>query len=316
VRILLLLLFCIFVNTANAQIIDSAANNKYFRFIYDNDFFCSTDRYYTQGTIVELIHPIIKKSPLSYLLFCFKNNSQRHYGFSLQQDVFTPKSIRMDTLNKLERPFTATLVMRHSVYSINPFKKQRLNTGFELGIIGPNAKGEETQKGIHKALNNIAPQGWQWQLNQDIIINYNVIYEKGLITKKYAELIWFGGLRAGTLYNDASGGIYFRLGLMNSYFNHFGIIKNAKKNKVQLYLTARAQAKLVAYNATLQGGLFSTSIYEMNGSAVERKVFSVSSGVVLAYKRLSLEYSNYYITKEFNRGIDHGWGNCNITVCF
>jgi len=294
----------------------SESNNRYFRFIYDNDFFSATDRYYSQGVMTELIAPFLRHSPFSYSLIRLNKRAVNHYGLSFQQDCFTPKSIRMDTLNRLERPFTGTFVMRHTLYSIDPYKKQRLTTKLELGIIGPNAKCEETQKGIHRALVNIQPQGWEWQLSQDIVINYNATFEKGIISKKYFEMIVYGEGRAGTLYDDIAGGLYFRFGLMNSYFKNFGISKISKENKFQFYLGARGQAKVVGYNATLQGGPFSTSIYEMNASTVERKVYTAYFSAILSYKRISLEYMRAYLTKEFYRGIDHGWGRAGMTVCF
>lgn len=294
---------------------DLSKDNRYFRFIYDNDFFSYTDRYYTQGVMPELIAPFVRKSPVSYALIKLSRFAQNYYGLSLEQDVFTPKSILMDTLNRLERPYTATMVLRHSLYSVDPVKRNRLTTKLELGIIGPNAKGEETQKGIHKATANAAPQGWEWQLSQDVVINYDALFEKGIVTKKYFECIGYGEARAGTLYDDIAAGICLRAGLMNSYFESFGIAKNSKR-KFQLFLVAKGQAKLVGYNATLQGGLFSTSIYEMDAKTVERKVYTTYFSAILAYKRMSFEYMRAYLTKEFSRGIDHGWGRVGITVCF
>ncbi len=308
------------LNLAGAQNQDSinadlVKNNRYFRYIYDNDFFSQTDRYYTQGIIPELIAPFVKKSPFSKVLIRLNKKVQNYYGLAAEQECFTPKSIRWDTLNRLERPYTGVIFLTHFLVSIDPIKKQRLTTKFDIGAIGPCAKCEEEQKGIHKALKNIAPLGWEWQLSNDLVLNYSGLYEKGMVTKKYFEMIGFADARVGTLYDDIGGGFYFRLGLMNSYFKHYGVIKNAK-NKFQFYITAKARGKLVGYNATMQGGPFSTSIYEMDANVIERKVYSLSASAVFAYKRLSLEFSRVYLTKEFERGVEHGWGRCSIMGCF
>ncbi|MGZ3900475.1 MAG: lipid A deacylase LpxR family protein [Bacteroidia bacterium] len=291
-------------------------NNRYFRFIYDNDFFCATDRYYTQGVMTEFIMPVFSKSPFSKLLICLNRQAQNYYGLRFEQDCFTPVSIRFDTLNRLERPYSGTFVMGHFLTTIDPLRKQRLTTELDFGIIGPCAKCEEEQKGIHKALNNIQPLGWENQLSQDVIINYTASYEKAIFSSKYIELIGYTDMRAGTLYDDIGAGLHLRFGKMNSYFKHLGIIKNASENKFQLYFTAKAKGKIVGYNATLQGGPFSNSIYEIAPGNVTRAVFFSYMGVVLTYKRLSLEYARTYLTKEFVTGLDHGWGRCNITVCF
>ncbi|MBA3663713.1 MAG: lipid A deacylase LpxR family protein [Bacteroidetes bacterium] len=291
-------------------------NNRYYSFIYENDFFSATDRYYTQGVISELILPVIKKSPFSKTLIRLNKNVQNYYGLHFEQDCFTPISIRFDTLNRLERPFTGTFAVGHFLSSIDPVKKQRLNTQLDIGIIGPCAKCEEEQKGIHKGLDNIAPLGWENQLSQDIVLNYSASYEKAIFSKEFIELIGSADVRGGTLYDDLGGSLHLRFGKMNSYFKQLGIIKNAQVNKFQLFFTVKAKEKWVGYNATLQGGPFSSSIHEITAKNVSRAVFSSYFSVVLAYKRISLEYARTYITKEFVTGVDHGWGRCNITVCF
>ena len=186
----------------------------------------------------------------------------------------------------------------------------------DLGVIGSCAKCEEEQKAIHKALLNIQPLGWENQINNALIINYSASIEQGLFLSRTFELAGFIDVRAGTLYDDLSGGFYFRYGLMNSYFKHLGIIKNSTNNKFQFYLNAKVKTRFVAYNATLQGAPFSSSIYVIEPERITRSVFIANCGLVLAYKRISFEFSKYYLTKEFFRGIDHGWGRCNITVCF
>lgn len=291
-------------------------NNRYFSFIYENDFFSATDRYYSQGVMLELVMPFMRKSPFSKTLIRWNKNAQNYYGLRVEQDCFTPVSIRFDTLNRLERPYSGTFAMGHFLSSIDPVKKQRLYTQLDLGVIGPLAKCEETQKGIHKALDNIAPLGWENQISNDLLLNYKFQYEKALVSAKYIELIGTTEARAGTIYDDIGAGIHLRTGKINSYFDNYGITKNAAKNKFQAYFTAKAKGKLVAYNGTLQGGLFTKSIYEIAPQNVTRAVFFSYLSVVVTYKRLSLEYARTYLSKEFKTGLDHGWGRCNITVCF
>lgn len=291
-------------------------NNRYFSFIYENDFFSATDRYYTQGVITELIMPFVKHSPFSKILIRLNKNVQNYYGLHFEQDCFTPRSIRYDTLNRLERPFTGTFAVGHFLISLDPVKKQRLFTQLDIGIIGPCARCEDEQKAIHKALVNIRPLGWENQLNQDIVLNYTAAYEKGLLTGKKLELIGFSEARIGTLYDDVSAGLHMRFGKMNSYFKHLTVVKNSANNKFQLFFTAKSKGKLVGYNATLQGGPFSESIHEIAPKNVTRFVFFSYLSVTLTYKRLNLEYARTYTTKEFSTGLDHGWGRCNISFCF
>lgn len=290
--------------------------NRYFSFNYDNDFFSATDRYYTQGVYIELIAPFLKKSPLSRVLIPLNKRSQHYYGFAARQDCFTPGSIRYDTLNYLDRPFAATMYISQFLVSIDDIKKRRFTTKLDLGIIGPCAVCEEEQKGIHRALVNIQPLGWENQLSTDYILNYSLGLEQGLFSSNYFEAIASGDLRAGTIYDDVSLSLMVRGGFMAGYFKQLGIIRNATKNKFQFYAFAKAKTKFVGYNAPMQGGLFDKDIHSLPASSINRYVLQGTYGIVIAYKRFSAEYTKVYQSPEFVRGRYHGWGHCNITICF
>jgi lipid A 3-O-deacylase len=216
-----------------------------------------------------------------------------------------------------ERPFAATMFLSHFLVSMDQEKKQRLTTSLDLGIIGPCAVCEQEQKDIHRWLNNIQPLGWQFQIATDYIINYHAKFEQGIYTADHFEFIGLGEARAGTLYDDVSAGVLFRFGFMNSYFKNLGLTRNAFGKKFQLYVYASGKASAVAYNATMQGGMFeNSSIYTINPGNITRGVFMGSAGIVGAFKRFSLEYTKVYISPEFHNGLDHGWGHVVISTCF
>ena len=304
-------------NMGRAQVRDSfPAPESYLKLNYDNDFFSATDRYYTQGIQVQFIHRIMRYSPFSYALIRLGKKSRNYYGLNLEQDCFTPKSIRYDTINYLERPFAATAFFSHFLVSLDAGKKQLLQTQLDLGVIGPCARCEDEQKAIHKALVNIRPLGWEAQIAQDLIINYRATYEKAIVYTRFAELMGSATVRAGSLYTDGSLGMHFRAGWMNPYFNNLGIEKNGGR-KFQLYVFFRAQARAVGYNATMQGGLFDrNSIFTIPDKDISRLVYDGTAGVHVVIKRVRLEYSRSYITPEFIRGVDHGWGRVAVAVCF
>ncbi|MES2133495.1 MAG: lipid A deacylase LpxR family protein [Bacteroidota bacterium] len=313
----IIILLILIGNKALAQLPDSVSRpENYIKLNYDNDFFSATDRYYTQGIQFQVITRYIKYSPFSYALISLGKRAKNYYGINIEQDCFTPKSIRYDTINYLERPFAATVFVSHFLISLDAERKQLLQTQLDLGVIGPCARCEDEQKAIHKALVNIRPLGWEAQIAADYIINYRAGYEKAIIYSRYAELMGNVALRAGTLYNDGSLGIHFRAGLMNPYFNSLGIQKNGGR-KFQIYVFFKANARAVGYNATMQGGLFNAnSIFTVPSGDISRMVYDGTAGINLVIKRMQLEYSRSYITREFARGVDHGWGRVAIAVGF
>ena len=289
---------------------------NYIKLNYDNDFFSATDRYYTQGIQFQIIARFIRYSPVSYALISIGKGARNYYGINFEQDCFTPKSIRYDTINYLERPFAATAFVSHFLVSLDAKRKQLLQTQLDLGAIGPCARCEDEQKAIHKALINIRPLGWEAQISNDYVINYRAKYEKALIYTNYAELMANVSLRAGTLYTDGALGIHARFGIFSPYFNNLGLEKNSIK-KFKLYVFFKANARAVGYNATMQGGLFHrNNIFTIPDKDISRMVYDGNAGFIIAFKRFSAEYSRSYITREFVRGVDHGWGRVAFTVCF
>jgi len=308
--------------TLSAQSTDSvpapAKTEGYFRLNYDNDVLSATDRYYTQGIRLELVAPFIRKSFYHSTLIPVNKYASSYYGMALEQDGFTPRSIRHDSIQYGERPYASVFFVSGFLISVDKEKQQRLTTQLDLGVIGPAAKGAEEQKGIHYALDNIQPLGWQYQIDNDAVVNYTVNYEKGFLYNRYLEFIGMAEARAGTLYDDISVGATIRIGWMQPYFENLGLSKDHTVNrKFQCYLFVREKVKAVGYNATLQGGLFNReSPYTLTKDQVSRVVGRADIGIVLAYKRVRIEYTKAHITPEFEGGLRHGWGHINIAVCF
>lgn len=315
-----ILLFCCCLSVAASAQRDSAritGTDRYIRLNYDNDFFSATDRYYTQGIKLEMVRPALKYNPLSHLLIPINRQAVNYYGLAIEDDGFTPKSIRHDTVYVGERPYACTVFLSSYLVSNDKEKQQRLTSQLDLGVIGPIARGHEMQQGIHYALNNIQPLGWQYQIANDAVINYDLQYEKGFLVAKHMEFIGTMGLRAGTLYDDINMGSTLRIGLMQPYFDNLGMTKSAGSRKFQCYVFLSGNVRAVQYNATMQGGVFEkNSVYTIRVSDINRIVGRGEAGIVIAYNRFSVEYSKVHISPEFYGGLWHGWGHVVLTYCF
>ena len=311
----LFIIFCFCCNCGFASNHDTLKGDK-FRYVsldYQNDYFNATDYYFTQGVRIDIIAPIFRKSPLSKILLRAGKNSVDVHGIFASQECFTPTSIRSDSILTGDRPFAACIFVGQSRISSNIEKKYSLMSEIIFGFIGSRGGCMETQQTIHGWINGIDPHGWEYQISDDFIINYSSKYEKLVVAKKSFEFIPYLNIRAGTLYDNASAGIKIRTGIMNSFFD--ANIKSAKK--FLCYAELWGQTTGVAYNATLQGGLFNKQTpYVILNDEMERILFSVGGKIVLNYKKLSLVYSRNWITPEFKKGLKHGWGGIAIKVNF
>ena len=310
-----LLLFFLFVpNIFMAQKIDNMASFRdvkslnYFRFNYDNDYFTSTDKDYTQGYNFELTSPRLAKNPINHL-FISPKNSEFKYGLSLEHIGFTANSIASDEIQYGERPFAAAIMLKSFSIATDTIQKSRIISSLNLGIIGPGAFGGDMQTAIHQATGNTIPKGWYNQIKNDVVINYELTYEKQLLRfHDFFTIQTTATARLGTLFTNASAGLNATLGIINSPFTS---VKN--KRKFRLYLYTQPLVNVIGYDATLQGGLFNhESIYTINDSDIERVTFQNNYGMVLQYRWLYLEYSRAILTREINNNYSTKWGGIHI----
>jgi len=308
------LLFLFLTSLSFAQKIDNTASfrdiksDKYFRFHYDNDYFTATDRFYTQGYTFELTSPLLAKNLVNYSFPKIKNSDNK-YGLSIEHIGFTPTTIKSNEILYGDRPFAAAIFLKSFKIATDTINKTRLESSLSIGIIGPGAFGYEMQKGIHEWIGDEIPMGWQYQIRNDLVLNYNLVHEKQLLRfKDYFALNSHLAARIGTLNTDASLGFTATLGLIN---NPFAATSN--KNKFQLYLYSQPLANFIGYDASLQGGLFNkTSPYTIPDSDIERITLQNNFGIIMQWRSLYLEYSRVLLTREFSTSKSHKWGGFRI----
>lgn len=313
-----LLFLIIFPACLFAQKIDNTASfrdlktERYFRFNYDNDYFASKDQDYTQGYNFELVSPAVRHNPISKLLLKTKN-SESQYGVSIEHIGFTAFNIGSPEIQYGDRPFAAAIMLKSFAITTDTIHQSRLVSALNVGLIGPGAFGKEMQVGIHEATGNTIPQGWQHQIRNDAVLNYEIGYEKQLLRcHNLFSLQANTTLRLGTLFTNASIGFNTTFGIINQ---PFASLKT--KKKFALYGYAQPLLHVIGYDATLQGGLINTkSPYTIPDSEIERLTGQLNYGIVMQTRTLFLEYSRVLITREFKSGSSSKWGGIKIGFRF
>jgi hypothetical protein len=195
--------------------------------------------------------------------------------------------------------------------AVDSAKQRRLSSSFSVGVLGTAAGGEWMQVNIHKALHNIQPYGWDNQIHDDVILNYEVEDECQLFARKGLLLSSYATIRAGTLSDKASAGVTLMLGRFSSPFQTSELMKK----KFRLYSYDQPLISAVGYDATLQGGVFNhTSPYTISASDITRITFQNNFGFVATIGKLNLSYYQSYLTKEFRTEMFHRWGGVSIGV--
>lgn len=301
-----------------AQKIDNMASfrdinaKRYFRFNYDNDYFASRDEDYTQGYSFELVSPNLRKNPINKILFNLKNTENK-YGIAIEHIGFTPFNIKSPNIQFGDRPFAAAIMLKSFAIATDTIRKSRFISSTNIGLIGPGAFGKEMQVAIHEATGNTIPEGWQNQIKNDVVLNYEVSYEKQLLNyRNLFSLSTNSRLRLGTLFTNAGLGLTTTFGIVNSPFSSL-----KTKKRFSLYGFAQSMINVIGYDATLQGGLFNNkSPYTISNSEMERFTAQANFGMILQTRTLYFEYSRALITREFETGTSSKWGGIKVGFRF
>jgi lipid A 3-O-deacylase len=291
----------------NTSTFKTTGSNHYFRFHYDNDYFTKSDEYYTQGINFEFANPRLKKF-IVYRLLVKPMQPHALYGIALDSYGYTPTTILSDSILYNDRPFCSNLSLKFFTTAVTANK--RITTALSAGVMGQAGGGQQIQSTIHKWLANPQPHGWEFQIKNDVILNYQLQIEHRLVTAGSAfELSSMANVQLGTHDVKAGAGFNFMAGHFTSAYSE------AAQKKFTVYVYAQPQVIAVGYNATLQGGLFNrNSPYTIAAKNINRILFRGDYGITLRFKKIYLEYCQSLLTKEFTTGALHRWGGVRVGV--
>jgi lipid A 3-O-deacylase len=285
-------------------------DSSFVRISYDNDLlaFRGTDDYYTQGIGIDVYSYRLRKNPLNKLLFSLKNSDRDRFGIEFRTHGCTPTSILSDSVLIGDRPFAGVFSFGITRNSHQNERRLRLTTKFELGMIGPAALGEQTQRGIHSITGDDIPLGWQHQIQNSPIINYMVRLElgTGLFVPRYFYSSVYGETKIGTFQTNLSSGAEFSIGPRNTSYSE-------EKHTYEFYLFGRSGVSVVGYDASLMGGIINRDGYFLSYAEIHPVVLRVQAGCVFAAPHFSIATQIAFLSKEIRTGSNHFWGGLRLT---
>jgi hypothetical protein len=296
------------------------SHDRSIRINFDNDILDNTDRYYTNGICFDFISPNLKQSPLSWLMVPYWGKGVNYYGVSIGQNMYTPFTTKVGGIHQGDRPYAAYLFIGGFKISNDPDKKFRQTSEIKIGVIGPSSFGDFVQKSFHNNVpTNNEPLGWEYQIQDDLVLNYNLTFEKGIVSNRRVELNLDAIGNLGTLYTHMGGGFQFRAGLMNPYFDSYGYsrmkLNKAKGySKFQAFVLVTSLGRVVGYDATLEGGLFNrSSVYTLKSSDLYRLTYQGSLGITLSYAGIRFDVEQFLLSPEFHGCAWHKWVHIGVT---
>lgn len=277
-------------------------------FVWENDLYYQHDYYFTNGFQIDFFHDWLRKSPLNRILIPAGKNvaGNRYSGLQLRQEIYTPQDLASDTISGGDHPYSSTLTLAQVSVLNLPASNIRIVSALRLGVLGPASLGFRTQELAHKVSNpSRPPEGWEYQLRNDLLINYDIQIEKGILDKGFASFGIRGKSRLGTLHTDMEAGLWMILDARKAYFNRFG-----PSGDPGLHVLVRlfAGGKHIFYDATLQGGVFNKSNpYVLTSENLMRWIGSFDASLLLEVGQHQLEMYSQLSSPRFLYGKSHGW---------
>ncbi|MEC5217821.1 lipid A 3-O-deacylase [Actimicrobium sp. GrIS 1.19] len=170
-------------------------------------------------------------------------------GWRIGQELYTPSDIKLPPtlVGPPDHPYAAWLfggVYREQHRTDGTHWK----AGLDLGCLGPCAGGEWTQTHLHRLISQPEPKGWSRQVRNEFgAVLYGELAPVRWQLANAVDLTPTLQARLGNIFTDAGASLQLRAGRLN-----------ALPDQSTLHGFMRIEARAVAYNASLQGGLFSS----------------------------------------------------------
>jgi hypothetical protein len=233
---------------------------------------------------------------------------RQRIGFALGQELYTPAHISRRTLQVDDRPYGAWLhgslilrragMLNESVAVMDEFE-------LDLGVVGPEALGEDTQTWWHKVTDYAEPRGWDHQLDTEPALQLFLTrsLQIGFRNEDYwgFDIVPHGRVALGNMYIFGEIGTMFRAGFnlpsefVVSPMESFSTHPSYDPPKWSAYVFAGADGRVVGRNIFLDGNTFTDS------HSVDKELFvsDLRGGGAIRYKGFETVVSVVHRTREF-----------------
>ena len=318
-------------------------NLNTFSIYLENDYFSGEDGEYSSGLKLtwsseikdqypqnvwphRWLYPIVKHIP-----FEKDPGRKRNITFALGQNIYTPEDIENEDVVDDERPYAGITYLSLGFHS--RLDREMDSIEVTLGLVGPNSYAEECQKAVHSVFDDIQPEGWDNQLNNEPVLQ--IVYE---FKKKIVQTGITGGFGHGLILNTGAcignALTYYNLGLGYrigwNIPNDFGIFpirpissfngsfdakdpRHSKNNKLGIQLFASVEGRAVLYNIFLDGNTFTDS------PSVDKKpiVSDFVTGINLNWGGAQLGAAWVFRSKEYETQTKaQQFGSINFSVSY
>lgn len=289
----------------------------------ENDKLAGSDRYYTNGfklgggAEIPLVSALLKPIPEAIINVLGKKGPEgedptNHLGFSIGQNLYTPKNIGIAENQPFDRPWAAWLYVGSVVQRV---LGNRLDTvELDIGMVGPAALGKQVQSGWHGLIGAAQPKGWSNQIPNEPAFMAAYLQKRRFGTSTI-QIVPHAGITVGTVLTLARVGGIVRVGSRMTGFGPDSIepggamLQTTRAQERQItntccewYVFVGGDYRLVARNIFLDGPMF------RDGPNVNRRnaVHDLTAGFAFHYRQLNLSLTHIRRSEEFTTPMGGG----------
>lgn len=319
--------------------VERARQAGIFTIYFENDYFGGTDQHYTNGAKLSWQTDDLsdwgregwRSRFLGMLPFINRPETQKNFGFSIGQNIYTPSDTNAPAPDPDDRPYAGWSYLEVSFISKTDTRADIIS--IQAGIVGPSSLAEDTQRVVHEWINDGVPQGWDHQLRDEPGVN--LIYERRyrLAARTLGDTLGFdliphGGFSLGNVQTYANLGATFRLGV--NLPSDFGVAlarggsigaapsddfdPRVNGRNFSLFVFGGAEGRAVARDIFLDGNTWK------DGPSVDKEVLvaDIMAGFGIIAGRWQLTGAFVHRTKEFETQPDpwSRFGSVTLSVAF
>ena len=270
-------------------------------FTVDNDLFIASDDGYTNGLYGSWYYfdRGDKQPKPSWLVWPLKwsmpnkNSEISVDAYSIGQSMYTPKDILATNPDPDDIPYAGLLFLNNTYLVSYGSYADSIST--TIGIVGPASGAEGMQKWIHEISNSDIPQGWDYQLDNEIVFKFTRarMWRNWVSDNGHFDFLSGADIGIGTLESSVNAGFTLRAGDQLSVSHISG------------FLIPSRTSNFVAAN----NGWF--AYFMLGGSLLANQI--IIDGNTYRDSR-SIEHDNIHLI--VTSGLAFSWDNLSITLAY
>jgi lipid A 3-O-deacylase len=285
------------------------------------------DKYYVNGLKLGWTSPTDDDIPgfVAQIGHGLWGEGQQRLTIDLSQSIYTPADTAATTPDPTDRPYAGVLLLGATL--LQDTDSSRNVVGLQLGLVGPDAEGEQVQNGFHDLIGYGHTKGWAYQLRDEPLAELQGQHDwriplapiSGLETDVVPQLE--GGLGNLRIYGLA--GSTFRIG--QGLDSDFGAARlspglsgsDAYNSTRQFgwYFFAGADGQAVAHDVTIDGNDFRST---GPSARLDPLVGEYEAGLAVMVAGMRLSYTQVVQTEEIygQHGGPHQFGSLSLQAKF